>query len=100
MNRRRFLQGTLAGAAVAGPARLAAEGRTSPPDRPTKKGLLKAGHQHRSADADLRLLAALGVNHICSALPSRTLDANWSVEGLTRLRERVECASTPSCPPR
>jgi mannonate dehydratase len=90
MNRRRFLQGTLAGAAVAGPAGLHAEGRTPPSDKPARKGLLKAGHQHRSADADLRLLAALGVKHICSALPSRTLDANWSVEGLTRLRERVE----------
>ena len=35
-------------------------------------------------------MAALGVNHICSALPSRRLDENWSVEGLKRLRERVE----------
>src|SRR5262249_50107171 len=26
----------------------------------------------------------------CSALPSRTFDAGWSVEGLSRLRERVE----------
>jgi mannonate dehydratase len=51
---------------------------------------MKAGHQHHSTDADLRVLAALGVKHICSALPSRTLDDNWSVEGLTRLRERVE----------
>src|SRR5262249_49859447 len=51
---------------------------------------MKAGHQHRSSDADLRLLAALGVNHICSSLPSRTFDQNWSVEGLSRLRERVE----------
>jgi mannonate dehydratase len=56
----------------------------------TKKTLLKAGHQNRSTDADLRVLAALGVNHICSSLPSRTYDQNWSVEGLTRLRERVE----------
>jgi mannonate dehydratase len=36
------------------------------------------------------LLAALGVNHICSALPSNKLDDNWTVEGLTKLRERVE----------
>src|SRR5262249_18374538 len=28
--------------------------------------------------------------HICSDLPSRTLDEIWSVEGLMRLRERVE----------
>jgi mannonate dehydratase len=51
---------------------------------------LKAGHQHRSSDADLRLLAGLGVRHICSALPSRALDDSWSVAGLSRLRERVE----------
>jgi mannonate dehydratase len=51
---------------------------------------MKAGHQHYSSDQDLRVLAALGVNHICSALPSRCLDDNWSVEGLSRLRERVE----------
>src|SRR5207245_522598 len=42
------------------------------------------------SDAVLRLLAALGVNHVCSTLPSRTLDEHWSVEGLSRLRERVE----------
>ena len=35
-------------------------------------------------------MAALGVNHICSNPPSATLDAAWSVEGLTKLRERVE----------
>jgi mannonate dehydratase len=51
---------------------------------------MKAGHQHHSSDQDLRVLAALGVKHICSALPSRTLDDSWSVAGLTRLRERVE----------
>src|SRR5438105_4406533 len=35
-------------------------------------------------------VAALGVTHICSSVPSRKFDENWSVEGLTRLRERVE----------
>ncbi|TMQ34520.1 MAG: TIM barrel protein [Planctomycetota bacterium] len=51
---------------------------------------MKAGHQGHSADDDLRVLAALGVNHICSALPSRTFDDNWSLGGLLRLRERIE----------
>jgi hypothetical protein len=37
-------------------------------------------------------LAALGVNNVCSTLPSPRLDESWSVEGLTRLRERVESA--------
>jgi mannonate dehydratase len=86
MNRRRFLRSSLAGAAALGsaPSTLPA---AAPP---AKKAHLKAGHQHRSSDADLRVLAALGVNHICSALPSRTLDDAWSVQGLTKLRERVE----------
>jgi len=54
------------------------------------KAVLKLGTQHDSTDANLRVLAALGVNHICSTLPSARLDEAWSVEGLTRLRERVE----------
>src|SRR5947207_963185 len=67
--------------------------RVQPPAahlRRPKRALMKAGHQHYSADADLRVLASLGVGHICSALPSRTFDQSWSVEGLSRLRERVE----------
>jgi mannonate dehydratase len=86
MNRRSFLAGGLVGAAgtvAAGPSAAAQM-------KPAPKGRLKVGHQHRSSDSDLRWLAALGVNHICSALPSRTFDESWSVEGLSRLRERVE----------
>ena len=48
------------------------------------------GTQHVSDDATLRFLAALGVNHICSDVPSRTLDQNWSVEGLIKRREQAE----------
>jgi mannonate dehydratase len=86
MDRRRFLEGTLVGAAALAAAGPAPAREEDPP----KKPLMKAGHQNHSSDADLRVLAALGVNHICSALPSRTFDDNWSVEGLTRLRQRVE----------
>src|SRR5215831_4533797 len=85
MHRRGFLKGTLAGAAALGAATAPAADA-----KPARKALMKAGHQNRSSDADLRVLAALGVNHICSALPSRTFDESWSVEGLSRLRERVE----------
>jgi len=49
-----------------------------------------AGHQHHSTDPELKVLAALGVSHICSALPSRQFDESWSVAGLSQLRERVE----------
>jgi mannonate dehydratase len=88
MDRRSFLRGGLAGAATLGAA---ATGQPAPAaDRPRRKAVMKAGHQGHSSDADLRILAALGVNHICSALPSRTFDDNWSADGLSRLRERVE----------
>ena len=55
-----------------------------------RKALMKVGHQHESSDEILRLLAAFGVEHICSALPSERLDAQWSEAGLRSLRERVE----------
>src|SRR3989442_895510 len=51
---------------------------------------MKAGHQHDHSKETLRRLAAFGVNNICSRLPSRKLDENWSVAGLTRLRKGVE----------
>jgi mannonate dehydratase len=86
MNRRGFLQGALAGATALGVGGAEPEQK----DKPAKKALMKAGHQNHSSDADLRVLAALGVNHICSSLPSRTFDDNWSEEGLVKLRERVE----------
>jgi mannonate dehydratase len=57
------------------------------PDR--RRALMKVGTQHGGSDEILRTLAALGVNHVCSPLPSPRLDERWSVEGLTRLRERV-----------
>ena len=88
MNRRRFLSATLAGtAACDAPARQATAGNAG---NARKQVLMKAGHQGHSGDDDLRVLAALGVHHICSALPSRTFDDNWSLGGLLRLRERVE----------
>jgi len=59
---------------------------SSQPSRPR----MKAGTQHSASDETLRVLAAFGVNHICGELPSPRLDAAWSVESLTRLRERVE----------
>ena len=54
-----------------------------------RKALMKAGTQDRSTDADLRVLAAFGVNHICGSLPSRRLDESWSADSLKKLKERV-----------
>ncbi|HMC89646.1 MAG TPA: mannonate dehydratase [Gemmataceae bacterium] len=87
MDRRQFLTSSVAGG-TAVRAATAVPGMTQ--DATPKKALMKAGHQNHASDADLRVLAGLGVNHICSGLPSRKFDDGWSVEGLTRLRERVE----------
>jgi mannonate dehydratase len=51
---------------------------------------MKLGTQHGDSDEILRVMAAFGVNHICSRIPSKTLDEKWSVDALSRLRERVE----------
>lgn len=63
---------------------------TAPAPGAPRNGRLKLGTQHNSTDEVLKVMAALGVQHICSTLPSRRLDENWSAEGLERLRERVE----------
>lgn len=86
-SRRNFLTGALGGAAALGAAANDAGAQKA---KPHPKARMKLGHQHHDSEAELKIMAALGVNHICSALPARTLDGNWSVEGLTRLRERVE----------
>ena len=59
-------------------------------DRSRGAAKMKVGTQHGDSDPILRVLAGLGVNNICSRLPSERLDEKWSVDGLSRLRERVE----------
>jgi mannonate dehydratase len=89
MERRDFVRlagcGLAAGAAAAGAPLEAVQSA-----RPAKKGLMKVGTQHGDSDEILRVMAGFGVNHICSRLPSAKFDDQWSVESLTRLRERVE----------
>ena len=95
MNRREFVR--LAGSGVTAGAiaetivttQAAAQPAVGKPAAPGK-ARMKAGTQHGDSDAILRVLAGFGVNHICSRLPSPKLDEAWSVEALTRLRERVE----------
>jgi mannonate dehydratase len=55
-----------------------------------RPALMKLGTQHGDSDEILRVMAAFGVNHICSRIPSKVLDEKWSAEGLMRLRERIE----------
>jgi len=73
-------------ASIAARSHSGSESKSSAP----RKALMKVGHQHESSDEILKLLAAFGVNNICSALPSEKFDQQWSVDGLTKLRERVE----------
>src|SRR5918995_1647273 len=95
MNRRDFVRltgggitvGALAEAAVtAQTATQTSRGRTAP----ASSARMKVGTQHGDSDAILKVLAGFGVNHICSRLPARTMGPEWSVDGLSRLRERVE----------
>ena len=96
MNRRDFVR--LAGGAVTAGALaeeiVAAQLTSAPPAPPgtatSRTARLKPGTQHGDSDSILRTLAGFGVNHICSRLPSARMDAAWTVEGLSRLRERVE----------
>jgi mannonate dehydratase len=71
----------VAAAAAAAPRGHAAE---------STPGRMKVGTQHSTTDDVLKVLAAFGVNNICSTLPSAKFDEKWSVDGLKRLRERVE----------
>src|SRR5437764_9574121 len=87
MNRRNFLR--VAGATAAASATAPAVSQSSDSSRPGK-ALMKVGTQHGSSNEILEVLASFGVNNICSLLPSAKMDENWSVEALTKLRERVE----------
>src|ERR1039457_5303774 len=86
MRRRHFLEAAATALAAAGQPIEGQEGRRNR----LPHHALKLGTQHDSSDQALGVLAAFGVNHICSTLPSARMDATWSVEGRTRLRERVE----------
>jgi mannonate dehydratase len=95
MNRREFvrLAGTGMTAGALGEAAVSAQVSArpnTPKGQSPSAAKMKAGTQHGDSDSILRVLAGFGVNHICSRLPSDRMDAAWSVEGLTRLKERVE----------
>ena len=63
----------------------AASSRTTSPS--TVK--FKVGTQHGDTDEILKAMAAFGCNNICGSMPSAKLDEKWSVEALTKHRERV-----------
>src|SRR5229473_669995 len=84
LDRRAFARLAGGGALAACAAELRAESTPTkaPPSPPAPaRALMKVGTQHDSSDETLTVLAALGVTHICSRLPSTRLDEKWSVDG-------------------
>jgi mannonate dehydratase len=96
MNRREFVRLTSSGMTAGAIAdrlvaeKVAAQTRGSSATRTARTAKMKVGTQHGDSDPILRAMAGFGVNHICSRLPSEKMDEAWSVDGLKRLRERVE----------
>jgi mannonate dehydratase len=62
-------------------------GKLNPNDATTKKASLKLGTQHGDTPEILKVMAALGVNHICALSPN---GEDWSVEALARKRDQIE----------
>lgn len=93
MRRRDFIEVAAASAlaAVGAPRSLRAAGPGSGADTSAApKANLKLGTQHGDSDDILKVMAALGVNHICAVPPTGTGGEDWSVEGLARKREHIE----------
>jgi len=96
MNRREFVRLAGAGGPVAALAEAVVEAQVtqSKPAPATgggaQKALMKVGTQHGDTEEILKACAAFGVNNICSSLPSEKMDDKWSVEGLSKLRDRVK----------
>ena len=95
MNRREFVRLTGSGMAIGAiaeqvvAAQVAAQPKAASPAS-RAQGADEGRHPARRLGCDPAAMAGFGVNHICSRLPSAKLDDAWSVESLTRLRERVE----------
>jgi mannonate dehydratase len=95
MDRREFVKLTGAGmtAGALTEAVVSAQVAKTPNDSkgaPSSKVKFKVGTQHGDSDAVLKAMAAFGVNHICSHMPSAKMDENWTVDALTKMRERIE----------
>jgi mannonate dehydratase len=96
MNRREFVR--LAGSSVSGvsvaaiaEAVVTAQVTKAPPGPAASnaRARMKVGTQQGDGDEMLRVFAAFGVTNICGTLPSKKLDEEWSVDALSRRRDRV-----------
>ncbi|MGH9406061.1 MAG: mannonate dehydratase [Candidatus Acidiferrales bacterium] len=95
MDRRKFLHYSslaAAGGAAASWTPATSRGARKLMAAPAPNARPKLGTQFGRTPPDdtLRVLAELGVSHMCSGTPSPRFDENWSVEGLTGLRKKVE----------
>jgi len=88
MDRRDFIRTASTAAAFA--QTTIAQGPAPAPANAPRKATMHCGTQHSDKDDVLSVMSSLGVNHICSSDLSSTLDEKWSVDGLSKLRERVE----------
>ena len=86
MDRRDFFKTAATAAVVQHGVQQGAQGA---PADPARKATMHIGTQHSDKDDVLTVMSSLGVNHICSGEISPSLDAKWSVDGLSRLRDRV-----------
>ncbi len=92
MNRREFVKLAGSGVSVGALAEALVSAQTTQAPAspgPLPPARMKVGTQHGDSEAILQACAAFGVNHICSRLPSRQMDAAWSVDALSALKERV-----------
>lgn len=88
--KRRNLLGIGAAAAIAVSAPEKWRSAVSTNDAATKKANLKLGTQHGDSPEILRVLAGLGVNHICATLTPSEKAEEWSIEALVHKREQIE----------
>jgi mannonate dehydratase len=94
MNRREFVR--LAGAGMSAGALaeavVSAQMARAPANSPMalSKARMVVGTQQGDSEDVLRALAAFGVNNICGSLPSARMDEAWSVEALSKRRDRAK----------
>jgi len=94
MNRREFVRLAGSGVSASALAEAVAEAQVarSPAPAASRQAPVKmhVGTQQGDSEDMLRAFAAFGVNHICGSLPSKTLDDAWSVDALSKRRDRAQ----------
>ncbi len=92
MDRREFVKLAASGVSAGALAEAVVSAQVAQAPKPTPArppARMKVGTQHGDSDTILRACAAFGVNNICGSLPSRRMDEAWSVDSLSKLKERV-----------